>query len=91
MLGLTSLMNDRFIFNGYTNLKQYGQYYSLTINDKNTRLYTSVNCLCPRNVGLMQNWIKGFAGYGAFNFPYEKEAKSGVEIEMSVRQNMLKN
>lgn len=33
------------VFLGYTDVRQLGQFYSLTINKKLTRLYTAVNFL----------------------------------------------
>jgi hypothetical protein len=45
----------RFVFNGYTSLKQLGRYYSLTADNKITRLYTTVGFLDPKNVGFLNN------------------------------------
>jgi len=64
MLGLSPIYSHQFVFCGYTSLKQYGQYYSLTIGNETTRLYTSVNCLCPKNIKLMKNIIQNYQGYG---------------------------
>jgi hypothetical protein len=46
-----------FIFTGYSNLQQLGQYYSLTLDDQITRLYTAVNFLNHQNVELMLTLI----------------------------------
>lgn len=40
-------------FLGYSDIRQLGQYYSLTINRKITRLYTAVNFLNAANVSRM--------------------------------------
>jgi hypothetical protein len=40
----------RFEFKGYTSLRQVGRYYALTVDNKTTRLYTSVAFLDPRNI-----------------------------------------
>ena len=37
-------------FLGYSDIRQLGQYYSLTINNKITRLYTAVNFLNETNI-----------------------------------------
>lgn len=36
---------NNFKYQGYTHLSELGQYYSLTIDDSKTRLYTNVNFL----------------------------------------------
>lgn len=46
-------------FRGYTDLTQIGQYYSLTVNKKLTRLYTAVNFLQAANIRLMDQISKG--------------------------------
>lgn len=51
-LGLAS-KDSSLVFTGYSSIKQLGQYYSLTIDDQLTRLYTAVNFLNHRNVSLM--------------------------------------
>ena len=38
------------VFQGYTDVRQLGQYYSLTVNGKITRLYTAVNFLSLSNI-----------------------------------------
>jgi hypothetical protein len=43
----------RFVFNGYTSLKQLGRYYSLTADNKITRLYTTVGFLDPKNASFL--------------------------------------
>lgn len=40
-------------------MRQIGQYYSLTINNKKTRLYTVVNFLQPENINLLIKISKG--------------------------------
>lgn len=40
-------------FKGYESLSQIGKYYTLTINEKKTRLYTMVNFLHKKNIDLM--------------------------------------
>ena len=41
------------VFLGYSDPRQLGQYYSLTINKKITRLYTAVNFLSLANIRRM--------------------------------------
>ena len=43
----------KFGYLGCRNISQLAQYFILTINDKKTRLYTSVNCLNTTNRALM--------------------------------------
>jgi hypothetical protein len=43
------------VFNGYTSLKQLGRYYSLTADNKTTRLYTTVGFLDPKNASFLNN------------------------------------
>ncbi len=45
-------------FQGYTELSQIGQYYSLTVNSQLTRLYTAVNFLQPANITLIDRISK---------------------------------
>ena len=40
-------------------MRQIGQYYSLTINSKKTRLYTVVNFLQPENINLLIKISRG--------------------------------
>lgn len=42
-----------FIYQGYSDLSQLGKYYSLTIQNKKTRLYTLVNFIHVSNLELM--------------------------------------
>ena len=58
IVGFTSLNDKEFRYNGYTEITQIGQYFSLTINKKVTRLYTTVNCLSMSNRKLMEKLIK---------------------------------
>ena len=46
------------VFLGYSDLRQLGQYYSLTINGRITRLYTSVNFLTLENLRRMEVMLK---------------------------------
>lgn len=41
-------------YEGYDSLLQIGRFYSLTVNNKVTRLYTAVNFLQPSNKKLLQ-------------------------------------
>ena len=45
------------VFQGYTDVRQLGQYYSLTVNDKITRLYTAVNFLSLSNIHRMDEML----------------------------------
>lgn len=42
-----------FSYLGYSDVRQLGQFYSLTINNKTTRLYTAVNFLTTANLEVM--------------------------------------
>ena len=55
-------MSQEFIFGGFRSSKQIGQYYSLTFDNKTTRLYTSVNCLNESNIQLVQELLSTFKG-----------------------------
>lgn len=48
-------------FTGYTDIHQLGQYVSLNIDGKITRLYTLVNFLCYENIKLMNFMIPNLA------------------------------
>ncbi len=52
-------MKESSQFRGYTDVRQIGQYYSLTINNKKTRLYTVVNFLQPENINLLIKISRG--------------------------------
>ena len=45
------------VYQGYTDIRQLGQYYSLTINGKITRLYTAVNFLALSNIHRMDGLL----------------------------------
>lgn len=45
-------------FLGYSDARQLGQYYSLTINGSVTRLYTAVNFLNAANMARMNELLK---------------------------------
>lgn len=42
-----------FIYKGYSDISQIGRYYSLTVNQHKTRLYTVVNFLQPHNINFI--------------------------------------
>ena len=42
-----------FKFAKYTDIAQLGRYYSISLNDTVTRLYTNVNFLVEENVSFM--------------------------------------
>lgn len=44
---------------GYSSVAQFGQYFSLSIDDQVTRLYTSVFCMRKKNLQFMES---NFAG-----------------------------
>ena len=48
-----SSKGDPFHYAGFQSISQLGQYYTVTINDRKTRLYTSVNCMNASNRQLM--------------------------------------
>ena len=46
---------SHFKYKGFQDISQLGQYFTLTLNNKKTRLYTSVNCMNSYNRALMAN------------------------------------
>lgn len=42
-------------FEGYSDVKQLGRFYSLTINNKTTRLYTAVNFIHKTNLQFLKS------------------------------------
>jgi hypothetical protein len=60
VLGLVpTTSSTSFRFSGYTDLRQLGQYYSVSVKGWTTRLYTAVNFLSDSNVQLMKKIIIG--------------------------------
>lgn len=51
---------DKLKFVGYTDVCQLGQYYSLSLNDKVTRLYTSVHFLHSENRKFMEKYLPNY-------------------------------
>lgn len=47
-----------FLFEGYTEIAQLGRYYSLTLNDQTTRLYSGVNFLMEDNLAFMERYLE---------------------------------
>lgn len=47
-----------FTYLGYSDVRQLGQFYSLTIDSKTTRLYTAVNFLTSANLELMSELLE---------------------------------
>ena len=56
------VLKEKIKYKGYTNLSQLGRYYSLTVDHKNTRLYTAVNFLRRENIVLMSKASGVFLG-----------------------------
>ena len=50
-----------FFFMKYRSINQLGRYFSLTLNDKVTRLYTTVNFLLEDNTHLMEKHLMRYA------------------------------
>ena len=50
--------SELFKYEGYQSLSQLGQYYSVKIDGKHTRLYTLVNFLQTQNLALMSELAK---------------------------------
>lgn len=48
-----------FAFQRYTTPEQLGRYYALTLDNKVTRLYTSVSFLDPANIDLLRTLLPG--------------------------------
>lgn len=47
----------------YTNIYQIGRYYALKLNNKVTRLYTTVNFLVEENLSFSKKIMKFYANY----------------------------
>jgi len=47
------------MYDGYQNLSQLGQYFSLSIDTKVTKLYTSVFCMRKQNLLFMKTNFPG--------------------------------
>ena len=73
-----SSLDQPFDYRGYSCLSQIGQYYSMTVNDKKTRLYTAVNFLQKSNIRLM-NKIYPNAFPTAMYESNENETKTSME------------
>jgi hypothetical protein len=50
-----------FSYMKYRSINQLGRYFSLTLNDKVTRLYTTVNFLLEDNTNLMEKYLIRYA------------------------------
>jgi hypothetical protein len=55
---LEATSGEDFEFLGYSDIRQLGRFYSLTLNKKITRLYTSVGFLDTRNLAFMQQTVR---------------------------------
>ena len=53
LLELIPKNEGRFEYKVFQDVSQLGQYFTLMINNKKTRLYTSVNCMNSSNRALM--------------------------------------
>ena len=51
-----------FEYVGYQDVHQLGRFFSLTLNKKVTRLYTSVGFLDPKNIDFVDRVVFGRAG-----------------------------
>lgn len=51
-------INCKFTFRGYESFEQLGRFYSITLNQQVTRLYTSVNFLAKNNQKFMEKVLK---------------------------------
>ncbi len=56
VLGLGGV-REELEFLGYSDVRQLGQYYSVTMGESITRLYTAVNFLSSHNIYLMNELI----------------------------------
>ena len=66
VLGIVA-KSEELEFAGYSDVKQLGQYYSFTMNNSITRLYTAVNVITKQNIQLMNKLIP--------NLKYDVEEK----------------
>lgn len=78
-LRLRLSVNKSVCFTGYTDKRQFGQYYTLTLNNSLTRLYTSVHCLQKRNLSLMETLIKGFTRFQK-NLTVNNKQNENIEL-----------
>ena len=53
LINLRVRQDEKIEYQGYSYINQLGRYYSLTMDDKITRLYTSVNFINIINIHLM--------------------------------------
>ena len=52
-----------FFFMRYQTINQLGRYFTLTLNDNVTRLYTTVNFLLEDNTNLLEKYLKRYADW----------------------------
>ena len=52
-----------FRFLRYRDVTQIGRYFGITLNEKVTRLYTTVNFLVEENTKFMEKHCKGYAAW----------------------------
>ena len=70
------------VFFGYSDVRQLGQFYSLTIDNKITRLYTAVNFLSLANIQRMEEMLKTERRSEMKNIQYGQK-KTQFEAELT--------
>ena len=62
-INLKKRYGSQFKFTGYRDITQLGRYFSITLNDKVTRLYTTVNFLVEENTLFMEKNCPGYKAW----------------------------
>ena len=57
-INLSKKEGEPFKYLKYRDITQLGRYFSITLNDKTTRLYTTVNFLVEENKKFLENHLK---------------------------------
>ena len=58
MTKLSKKEGSPFKYMRYQDINQLGRYFSLSLNDKVTRLYTTVNFLVEENINFLKTYLK---------------------------------
>ena len=53
-----SKKEGKFGFLKYKDISQIGRYFTITLNDKVTRLYTTVNFLVEKNISFLEKYLQ---------------------------------
>ena len=69
-INLEKKEGEPFSYLKYRDITQLGRYFGVTLNDKVTRLYTTVNFLVEENTKFLEKHLKMYKGW------VEKQAKN---------------